>query len=196
MVEDRFKRLNRLICGFENEENGLFGSIKKNGGFFKPEVPLELRDNFNIKRIDHRHHALDAIVIACATRKHVNYINNNHAKSDLKRFDLGRILRNTKKIEKTDILTGEKTEHVVLDDYKKPWDNFTGEAKLSLQQIVISVLIGDTKMKTGNLNMAKMVKRKNKGLSRVMERRIGLFESLYTKKPFLVLSNMVSIEGI
>jgi CRISPR-associated endonuclease Csn1 len=138
LVEDRFKRLNRLICGFENEENGLFGSIKKNGGFFKPEVPLELRDNFNIKRIDHRHHALDAIVIACATRKHVNYINNNHAKSDLKRFDLGRILRNTKKIEKTDILTGEKTEHVVLDDYKKPWDNFTGEAKLSLQQIVIS----------------------------------------------------------
>lgn len=138
LVEDRFKRLNKLICGEENEEDGLFGSIQKNGGFFKPEVPLELRSDFEIKRIDHRHHALDAIVIACATREHVNYINNNHAKTDIKRFDLGKILRNTKKIEKTNILTGKTSEHIVLDDYKKPWDNFTLDAKTSLQQIIIS----------------------------------------------------------
>ncbi|ARN77712.1 hypothetical protein BST97_06705 [Nonlabens spongiae] len=138
LVEDRFKRLNRLICGEENEENGLFGSIKKDGGFFKPEVPLELKPNFQLKRIDHRHHALDAIVIACATRSHVNYINNQHAKENAKRYDLGRKLRETKEIEKTDVLTGEKTKHTVLADYKKPWDNFTASAKASLQVIVIS----------------------------------------------------------
>lgn len=138
LVEDRFKRLNRLICGKENEENGLFGSVKKDGGFFKPEVPLELKSDFELKRIDHRHHALDAIVIACATRAHVNYINNEHAKENTRRYDLGKTLRETKNIEKTDVLTREKTKHTVLGDYKKPWASFTADAKYSLQVIVIS----------------------------------------------------------
>lgn len=138
LVEDRFKRLNRLICGEENEENGLFGSVKKDGGFFKPEVPLELKPDFELKRIDHRHHPLDAIVIACTTRSHVNYINNEHAKENTRRYDLGKTLRETKKIEKTDVLTGEKTKHTVLGDYKKPWANFTANAKDSLQEMVIS----------------------------------------------------------
>lgn len=138
LVEDRFKRLNRLVCGEENEENGLFGSIKKDGGFFKPEVPLELKPDFELKRIDHRHHALDAIVIACTTRSHVNYINNQHAKENTRRYDLGKALREPKNIEKTDVLTGEKTKHTVLGDYKKPWTNFTADAKYSLQEIVIS----------------------------------------------------------
>lgn len=138
LVADRFKRLNRLICGEENEENGLFGTVQKNGGFFKPEVPFELRNEFEIKRIDHRHHALDALVIACATRSHVNYINNESAKSDLKRYDLGLTLRNTKEIEKTNPLTREKTKQTVLDDYIKPWENFTADAKKNLQQIIIS----------------------------------------------------------
>lgn len=138
LVEDRFKRLNRLICGEENNERGLFGSIKENGGFFKPEVPLELKDDFEIKRIDHRHHALDAMVIACASKSHVNYINNNHAESMVKRFDLGKKLRNVKRIEKTNVITGKKSEHIVLGDFKTPWDNFTRDVKLNLNQIIIS----------------------------------------------------------
>ncbi|MGJ8744191.1 type II CRISPR RNA-guided endonuclease Cas9 [Polaribacter sp.] len=138
LVEYRFRRLNILICGAENEENGLFGKVQKNGGFFKPEVPLEFRDNFELKRIDHRHHALDAIIIASITRAHVNYINNNNAKSDIKRFDLGLKLRNTKNIEKVNILTNKKTKHIVLSDYKKPWDNFTADAKHNLEEIIIS----------------------------------------------------------
>ena len=139
LVEERFKRLNRLICGEENEEDGLFGHVVKDGGHFKPEVPVELKDGFQLKRIDHRHHALDAIVIACTTKSHVNYINNLNAKSGLKRYDLGLTIRNTKNIEKTHPITGKKTKHTVLADYKKPWDNFTADAKASLEQIVISL---------------------------------------------------------
>ncbi|MEM8509338.1 MAG: type II CRISPR RNA-guided endonuclease Cas9 [Bacteroidota bacterium] len=138
LVEDRFKRLNTLICGEENRKNGLFGSVKKDGNFFKPEVPLELREDFELKRIDHRHHALDAVVIACATRSHVNYINNEHAKPDLKRYDLGKTLRNTKEIEKINPITKEKTKQTVLADYKKPWKTFTEDTKEELQKTVIS----------------------------------------------------------
>ncbi|PQJ78767.1 type II CRISPR RNA-guided endonuclease Cas9 [Polaribacter porphyrae] len=138
LVEHRFKRLNRLICGEENENNGLFGKYIKDGGYFKPEVPLELRDDFQIKRIDHRHHALDALVVACVTRNHINYISNNNAKSNIKRYDLGKILRNTKEIEKTHPITKKRTTHVVLANYKKPWDSFTVDIKNSLEKIVIS----------------------------------------------------------
>ena len=39
---------------------------------------MEYSNGFLKKRIDHRHHAMDAIIIACATREHINYINNQH----------------------------------------------------------------------------------------------------------------------
>ena len=43
-------------------------------------MPVEL-ERLNKKRIDHRHHAMDAIVIACCTRM-VQYLNNENAKSN------------------------------------------------------------------------------------------------------------------
>lgn len=140
MISSRFKRLNLLTSGDENE--GLFGKYpiidgqKKN--FFLPDVPIEFRADFDIKRIDHRHHAMDAVVIAAATRKHVNYINNDHAKENTRRYDLGSILRETKVIQKKDPLTGNTTEQTVLGNYKKPWANFTVEVKNSLSEIIIS----------------------------------------------------------
>src|SRR5690606_22846225 len=51
------------------------------------------------KRIDHRHHAMDALVIACMTRDHVNLLNNQSAKSETSRYDLQNKLRN--KIKET-----------------------------------------------------------------------------------------------
>ena len=140
MLAPRFKRLNLLTGRDENE--GLFGKYpiidgqKKN--FFLPDVPIEFRADFDIKRIDHRHHAMDALIIAAATRQHVNYINNDHAKENTKRHDLGLILRDTKEIQKTDPLTGIVTLHKVLDAYKKPWSSFTADVKDSLNEIVIS----------------------------------------------------------
>lgn len=59
-----------------------------------PVVPLEFQRGFSKKRIDHRHHAMDAIVIACATRNMVNYLNNESAREGAKvgRTDLQRLL--------------------------------------------------------------------------------------------------------
>ena len=33
-------------------------------------------EDYDIKRIDHRHHALDALIVALCTEEHVNFINN------------------------------------------------------------------------------------------------------------------------
>jgi CRISPR-associated endonuclease Csn1 len=91
IVTPRFDRLNQLT----NSEN--FGEWVNRGGsrFFQTQVPFELQKGFNKKRIDHRHHALDALVIACATRSHINYLNNDFAKADKSdlRFDLRNKLR-------------------------------------------------------------------------------------------------------
>ena len=59
----RFDRLNQLT------KTNDFTTWNERYQKFLPTVPLSLRKGFQLKRIDHRHHALDALVIACASRK-------------------------------------------------------------------------------------------------------------------------------
>lgn len=86
IITPRFERLNKLT----NSNN--FGKwVNKEGKqVFQIDMPLELQKGFNKKRIDHRHHALDALIIACATPNHINYLNNESARKDAKitRYDL------------------------------------------------------------------------------------------------------------
>src|SRR5690606_32596691 len=76
IVAPRFVRMNELT------NSKLFGNWQKdkNGKeYFDCNIADLIREknpNFDIKRIDHRHHALDALVIALCTREHVNYLNN------------------------------------------------------------------------------------------------------------------------
>ena len=90
------------------------------------------------KRIDHRHHAMDALVIACMTRDHVNLLNNQSAKSETSRYDLQNKLRNKTKETWIDKKTNEQVERDVFKEFKKPWDNFTVDARTSLETIVVS----------------------------------------------------------
>ena len=90
------------------------------------------------KRIDHRHHAMDALVIACTTRDHVNLLNNMHAKSEKQRYDLQNKLRHKERKTWDDPKTGEKIERDVFTEFKKPWDNFTADAKYALQNVIVS----------------------------------------------------------
>ncbi|MBC7749800.1 MAG: type II CRISPR RNA-guided endonuclease Cas9, partial [Methylotenera sp.] len=91
LITPRFERLNKLTNSSD------FGEWTSKDGkqVFQTQVPFLLQKGFNKKRIDHRHHALDAIVIACATRSHINYLNNESAlgkatktEKDKKRYDL------------------------------------------------------------------------------------------------------------
>lgn len=99
-----------------------------------PSIPLELQKGFNKKRIDHRHHAMDAIVIACATRDHVNLLNNEAAKpkNQANRHQLSHKLRRYEKV----MIDGE--ERAVPKEFIKPWPTFTQDAQGVLENIIVS----------------------------------------------------------
>lgn len=120
-----------------------------NEGHLIPNVPLELQKGFNKKRIDHRHHAMDAIVIACTTRSHVQYLNNENAKNDnwKLRRGLAKQLCSFKEVRYKEKVKSEKgiwvdsetiTTKIVPDILLKPWDSFTADVKQVLENIIVS----------------------------------------------------------
>ena len=127
IVLPRFRRLNELTG------KNCFTAISAEGHEI-PAMPLELQKGFNKKRIDHRHHAMDAIVIACATRDHVNLLNNEaaHSKHNANRYQLQRKLRRLEK------LTNDGKEKEIAREFLKPWDSFTTDAKQLLENIIVS----------------------------------------------------------
>lgn len=122
IILPRFERLN-TITGTND-----FIAYNREGHKI-PRVPFEISKGFTTKRIDHRHHALDAIVIACATRNHINYLNNEAAKDPSKRFDL-----------KHKLCYKHKTDN--NGNYKwtfhKPWDDFPVDVKNALDNVIVS----------------------------------------------------------
>jgi len=139
IVAPRFKRLNELKdtndygkWDYQKDEKG------KNTGkqFFRLSVPPDIEKGFNKKRIDHRHHALDALVIACATKDHINYITsintqrNNHS--------LVSKLREVEEIQVKDKKTGKLRDRKIAKSYHKPWATFTTDTKEDLEKIVVS----------------------------------------------------------
>lgn len=127
LILPRFERMNELT------KSNIFTTWNEKHQKYIPTVPIELSKGFQKKRIDHRHHALDALIIACATRDHVNLLNNKHAKSKNERYDLQHKLRHTEKWMDKDGKPRDK-----FTEFKKPWDNFTIDAKNELNKIVIS----------------------------------------------------------
>jgi CRISPR-associated endonuclease Csn1 len=127
IILPRFQRLNELTG------KDCFTTYNAEGHEI-PNMPLELQKGFNKKRIDHRHHAMDAIVIACATRDHVNLLNNEsaHSKYNANRYQLQRKLR---RFEKT-VIDGKEKE--IAKEFLKPWDSFTTDAKQILESIIVS----------------------------------------------------------
>ncbi len=129
IVLPRFKRLNELTG------KDVFTAVSAEGHEI-PAMPLELQKGFSKKRIDHRHHAMDAITIACATRDHVNLLNNEAAHSQKHdksyRHDLQRKLRRFEKI----MIDGKEKD--VAKEFLKPWETFTIDAKQTLENIIVS----------------------------------------------------------
>jgi len=131
LILPRFERMNKLT-GTEN-----FTS-KNQEGHIIPAIPLELSKGFQKKRIDHRHHAMDALVIACATRDHVNLLNNQSAKSENSRYDLQHKLRNKEKKTYFDKTENKQVTRDIFTEFKKPWNNFTVDARNELERIIVS----------------------------------------------------------
>jgi CRISPR-associated endonuclease Csn1 len=128
IITPRFERLNELT----NSKKFGDWTNKEGKKVFQTQVPLELQKGFNKKRIDHRHHALDALIIACATRNHINFLNNEYAKVNKKdlRFDLRNQLC-TKKYN-------EESKQNYKWIFNKPWDSFTQDSRECLYSTIIS----------------------------------------------------------
>lgn len=124
IILPRFQRLNKL------QGTNDFTTISAQGHEI-PAMPLYLQKGFNKKRIDHRHHAMDAIIIACANRNIVNYLNNASALkgSTITRYDLQHIL-----CEKTKINATGNYQWVL----RKPWETFPQDVYQALKGIVVS----------------------------------------------------------
>lgn len=126
LILPRFERMNRLT------NTTAFTTISKEGHII-PTVPFELSKGFQKKRIDHRHHAMDALVIACVTRDHVNLLNNQSANTENNRKDLQNKLRNKEKW-----LDSKGNERDKFTEFKLPWEHFVKDAKDNLESIVVS----------------------------------------------------------
>ena len=124
IILPRFIRLNQL------EDTEIFTSVSASGHVI-PSMPLHMQRGFNKKRIDHRHHAMDAIVIACASRNIVNYLNNSSARrgAELSRYDLRCLLCDKVK-------TDENSNYKWM--IRKPWESFTRDVYTTLADIVVS----------------------------------------------------------
>lgn len=130
IVTPRFERLNKITNSSD------FGEWcnKEGKRYFQTRIPLELQlqkdslkkgKGLNKKRIDHRHHAMDAIAIACTTRSLVNYLNNQSAHTKAREDYRQRLCR-------TD---GHGQTKRLL---RAPWKDFAKDAESTLQQIVVS----------------------------------------------------------
>ena len=132
IIIPRFERMNILL------NTTSFTTWNEQYQKFLPTVPLELSKGFEKKRIDHRHHALDALVIACTTRDHVNLLNNLSAKTDIKRHDLQRKLRLFESTSYFDIKSNKQVKRDIPKEFIKPWDSFTIDTRNELEKIVVS----------------------------------------------------------
>lgn len=125
IVTPRFERLN-LIHPDTYGQNA-YGQWENKDGkrYFQTRVPIEAEMGFKKKRIDHRHHAMDAIAIACVNRSIVNYLSNASA-NQTERYDLRSTLCRP-------VQNGQTSRYL-----RMPWKHFTKEAESALQNIVVS----------------------------------------------------------
>ena len=171
LILPRFERMNALT------NLNVFTTWNEQYQKFLPTVPLELSKGFQKKRIDHRHHAMDALVIACVTRDHINLLNNQSAKSDISRYDLQNKLRNKEK--------NETIGKDVFIEFKKPWDSFTVDARDELEKIVISFkqnlrIINKATNKYKKIKDGKKIEVKQEGINWAIRKPLHK-ETVYAK---------------
>ncbi|OCB78684.1 type II CRISPR RNA-guided endonuclease Cas9 [Flavobacterium crassostreae] len=134
IVSPRFERLNTLTNSNDFGQFELKKDAYGNEGkrVFQTTVPDAIAKGFTKKRIDHRHHALDALVIACVNRTHINYLNNLNAK-DTDDKAVKHELRN-----KLCFKTKPDSNGNYKWEFHKPWEKFTKEAQDKLNTTIVS----------------------------------------------------------
>jgi CRISPR-associated endonuclease Csn1 len=118
IIAPRFKRMNQL----SNSNDFYFWDEKIND--YRNDVPDDLKKGFNKKRIDHRHHAMDALVVAATQRQHIQYLNSLNNEKIKHELQPSLLIKNGH---------GHFTKHFLA-----PWNGFALEAKTQLEKTVVS----------------------------------------------------------
>ncbi len=127
LVAPRFIRLNELT------QSNLFGEWQKSKSghdYFDCNLDNTIREKneaYDIKRIDHRHHALDALIVALCTEEHVNYINNINANAKSDEFGKQKQIENYRKKLKRKIMFTKKDD---LDNENNWYYMLPGEKRM------------------------------------------------------------------
>lgn len=122
VLKPRFERLEGIL-----EEKLILPSETKEGDYHFAK---------DYKRIDHRHHALDALVIACTSRSHIKYLNSlsslSNNKKDKNYDDWAKwkyLLNRKKQLE---------NQENGMTEFGNPWERFYLDAKEAIESIVVS----------------------------------------------------------
>lgn len=114
LMRPRFERLEQMtgqsyIIPNKKDKNDIDFNIKEN-------------EKLDVKRIDHRHHALDALIVAATTIEHIRYLNS------LSSVDTDEELI---KMRKT-LVKGK------IREFQTPWTSFTEDARKKLEEAVVT----------------------------------------------------------
>lgn len=123
ILRPRFERLETIL----DEQLILPSETKKDDYYFAKDY----------KRIDHRHHALDALVVACTSRWHIKYLNSlnslSNSKKNIAKYNQWQqwkyLLNKKKQLENKE--TG-------MTEFGLPWERFYLDAKDSVESIIVS----------------------------------------------------------
>ncbi len=123
MLKPRFERLEKIL----GEKLIVVDESNKSAYHFMKDY----------KRVDHRHHALDALVIACTTRGHIKYLNSLNSFSNDKKeiakyneWSKWKYLLNKKK--------QLENQTNGMYEFDTPWHHFYQDAKNHLESVVVS----------------------------------------------------------
>jgi CRISPR-associated endonuclease Csn1 len=99
----------------------------------KPTGKKILRLKGYEKRLDHRHHAMDALIVACTTRAHIKYLNDLNASQYRRQPSDEGVKQALPKL-----LEAGKDNYMQSRKFKKPWKSFVTESVPALESIVVS----------------------------------------------------------
>jgi CRISPR-associated endonuclease Csn1 len=121
MLRDRYERV-LIKSNLKIEENIFFKTVTNNNR----ERKILIIKGFT-KRVDHRHHALDALVIACTSASHIKQLNtlNSLHKAHIE----DRVQRNT----------AIKEDVKSLRQFKLPWVGFKEDTRTALESLIVSI---------------------------------------------------------
>lgn len=101
------------------------------------------------KRVDHRHHAMDALIVACTEQTHIQKLNNLNKELQTELAKNKELVKRGFEGTDEELLTefinlGEKERKVILEKlpsfrtFAHPWATFSDDAKSKLEAVIVS----------------------------------------------------------